>query len=240
MKRTLIESGHNTEVARLETGGEVLVVYFDEEQTYFTAYMPFGGATRIAGLLDLRDDRNGPVNYVHISDESYPDASEIEGCEGDSEEWGDEARTAYEIAYIKRAQEIAMTAEAPDTPKHLSWRVYETSGGVLTLVVIDVVKIDDGSTISAHNSISYIHEGYEMPGATLIDDLWELRRGADPAEQWDGNLSDSDGWKELGFESLDEYFSVFYKGQPGASIVADNDGIYWDRMDDSAMKEFGK
>lgn len=97
------------------------------------------------------------------------------------------------------------------------YEVIEDNGGGLTLVVFN-----------KNGKVDYLHSGYEYgkPGR-LICDLEALKNGDDPVKEWDGN---EDNPQEI----YDNILSFEY----GWEIVADNDGIYPDRMGRAACLEF--
>lgn len=86
------------------------------------------------------------------------------------------------------------------------FEVIEDNGGGLTLVVFAT----DGTA-------EYIHHGYEYNLGQLTEDLRAIRDGADPANDWDRDVDDPQGW-------YDDLLS-FHQGRDW-EVVADNDGIY--------------
>jgi hypothetical protein len=97
-----------------------------------------------------------------------------------------------------------------------SFEVIEDNGGGITLFVFD----DSGK-------VEYAHTGYEYHVGQLTDDLKALAKGSNPAEDWDGAEEDPQ-------RMYDQMISYKY----GWKIVADNDGIYPEEMDEAAMLEF--
>lgn len=97
------------------------------------------------------------------------------------------------------------------------FQVIEDNGGGLTLVVFG----DDGN-------VEYLHSDYEYVKGQLSEDLKALRSGDNPIKDWDGNVDNPQGM-------YDDYESYEY----GWEIVADNDGLYTEKMGNAAMLEFG-
>lgn len=103
-----------------------------------------------------------------------------------------------------------------------NWKVIENNGGGLTLVVFESEE---------YGNISYLHTGYEYNPGQLTEDISALKAGSNPAE-WDGNeLTNSDS---TDFES---YFPWNQKGI-GWEVIADNDGIYTEKMGIAGQYEF--
>lgn len=96
------------------------------------------------------------------------------------------------------------------------YEVIEDNGGGLTLVVFN-----------ENGEVEYLHTGYEYVIGKLSDDLKYLKDGDDPANDWDGN-------EENPQEIYDNITSFEY----GWEIVADNDGIYPNKMGIAACLEF--
>jgi hypothetical protein len=98
------------------------------------------------------------------------------------------------------------------------YEVIEDNGGGLTLVVFNNNGIVD-----------YLHSGYEYgTSGRLMDDIQALKNGDNPATDWDGNEDNPQA-------VYDNIVSFEY----GWEIVADNDGIYPDKMGCAACLEFG-
>lgn len=97
------------------------------------------------------------------------------------------------------------------------FEVIEDNGGGLTLVVF----------ATSEETVEYIHTGYEYYKGSLMEDLANLKNDANPAEEWDGNM-----------ENPQEVYESFLNAE-GWEVVADNDGIYPDRMGLAACAEFG-
>ena len=94
--------------------------------------------------------------------------------------------------------------------------VLEDNGGGLALFVFG----EDGKA-------KYAHVGYEFFYGLLTDDLKELANGGDPiVDGWDGNWEDPQGLYEELENSL------------GVEIIADNNGIYPEKMGASGRLEF--
>lgn len=98
------------------------------------------------------------------------------------------------------------------------YEVIENNGGGLTLVVFNNNGIVD-----------YLHSGYEY-GASgrLMDDIQALKNGDNPATDWDGNE-----------DNPQAVYDNIVSFECGWEIVADNDGIYPDKMGCAARLEFG-
>lgn len=106
------------------------------------------------------------------------------------------------------------------------FEVIEDNGGGLALVVYD-----------ENEKIEYIHTGYEYNPGQLAEDLKVLKNGGNPAKEWDGNdLYSVPEMEEP--EELESWFPWEQKNV-GWSIVADNDGIYPEKMGSAARLEFG-
>lgn len=87
----------------------------------------------------------------------------------------------------------------------------------------------------AGDNIEYIHSGYEYIPGDLSDDLAKLKSGADPASEWDGNdIENTSGMTDP--NNFESWFPTYEEGL-GWDIVADNDGIYPEKMGSSAKKE---
>ena len=107
-----------------------------------------------------------------------------------------------------------------------NYKVIEDNGGGLALVVF----AQDGGTIE------YIHTGYEYNPGQLSEDLEEIKSGADPAKDWDGNGLDSAEIESP--EDLESWFPWAQKGI-GWEVVADNDETYPENMGAAARAELG-
>lgn len=98
------------------------------------------------------------------------------------------------------------------------YEVIEDNGGGLTLAVFN-----------ENGDVDYLHSGYEYgTSGRLINDLEALKNGDNPATDWDGN-------EENPQAVYDNITSFEY----GWEIVADNDGIYPNKMGCAAYIEFG-
>ena len=97
------------------------------------------------------------------------------------------------------------------------FEVIEDNGGGLALVVFG----DSGN-------VEYVHSNYEYNAGQLLEDIVALKQGGDPVKEWDGNEDDSQGW-------YDNITSFEY----GWEVVANNEGIYPEKMGFAAMREFG-
>ena len=106
------------------------------------------------------------------------------------------------------------------------YMVIEDNGGGLALVVF----------AQDEETIEYIHFGYEYVPGELLEDLRQIKEGADPAEEWEGNdLYSVDEMENP--ERLESWFPLDEMVN-GWDVVADNDGIYLKNMGASASKEF--
>lgn len=104
------------------------------------------------------------------------------------------------------------------------FEVIEDNGGGLTLVVFD-----------AEGKVDYIHSGYEYVQGQLKNDLEALRNGDNPVEDWDGNCGGSEWEYGTNPQALyDDITSCEY----GWKIVADNEGVYHEKMGCAAHEEF--
>ena len=94
------------------------------------------------------------------------------------------------------------------------YRVIEDNGGGLTLIVF-----------GHHGEIAYVRSGYEHNRGALTRDIYALKAKSNP-KYWEGNLVNG------------EDFDYWFPPEMDWEIVADNDGIYKDKMGISALKEF--
>lgn len=99
--------------------------------------------------------------------------------------------------------------------------VIEENGGGLYLVIFRGQE---------ETEVEYLHSGYEFCPGQLMEDLWALFCGDDPAKDWDGNEIES------GIVMFHDIFLPAYWNY-GWKIVADNDGAYPERMGAAAAKE---
>lgn len=103
--------------------------------------------------------------------------------------------------------------------------VIEDNGGGLHLATFD-----------NNGRCDYIHSHYEYISGQLLKDLDSLKHGANPVNEWDGNCGGLD-W-EYGSDP-DELYENLVSFEYGHEIVADNDGIYPEKMGFTASLEFG-
>ena len=109
------------------------------------------------------------------------------------------------------------------------YRVYENGAGNLTLAVY------------GERGIEYIHTGYEFRCGSLREDIEAIKSGDDPLLYWDGN----DIEMFLGTSNPAEYnekaADLFENNSPadGICLIADNNGIYPEKMGVNGAKEFG-
>lgn len=96
------------------------------------------------------------------------------------------------------------------------YEVIEDNGGGLTLAVFNV-----------EGNIEYLHTGYECNLYQLTEDLEALKSGDNPAIDWDGNE-----------ESAQAIYNNMTSYKYGWKIVADNNGVYPDKMGVAACLEF--
>lgn len=105
-------------------------------------------------------------------------------------------------------------------PKRVSYEVIEDNGGGLHLTVFD-----------GNGNVIFYANGYEhMPADSLRTDIEALRNG-----------DNTDGWETNGMtrEEMQEAYDSLTAHEHGWSVVADNDGIYYERMGAAAMLAFG-
>lgn len=95
------------------------------------------------------------------------------------------------------------------------YKVIEDNGGGLTLYVF-----------AADGNVEYAHD-YEGSGC-LLHDIEAIGNGADPAHDWDGNAEDPQAY----YDSITSF-------EYGWEVVADNEGLYPEKMGNSALLEFG-
>lgn len=96
------------------------------------------------------------------------------------------------------------------------YEVIEDNGGGLTLAVF-----------AENEKVEYLHTGYEYNRGGLTEDLNALANGDNPVEDWDGNAENP----QADYDSMKSY-------EYGWKIVADNNGIYPERMGAAAKLEF--
>ena len=96
----------------------------------------------------------------------------------------------------------------------LNWQVIEDDGGTLHLAVFDGDKA------------IYFSSGQEIHGA-LLDDLAALR-GGDDTSSWERQTDDP----QAAYDELTAYGS-------GWTVIADQDGVYVDRMGAAGLKALG-
>lgn len=99
----------------------------------------------------------------------------------------------------------------------LKFEAIEDNAGGLYLVVFD----NNGDAI-------YMHTEYEFNPGQLSEDIEALKRGDNPASDWDGNV-----------ESPEELYGEITSNINTYKIVCDNDGIYPNNMGAAARLEFG-
>lgn len=104
------------------------------------------------------------------------------------------------------------------------FEVIEDNGGGLTLVVFN-----------SNGKVDYIHNGYEYNQGQLQDDLEALRNGDNPTEDLDGNCGGLE-W-EYGTDPQ-AFYNNITSYEFGWEIVADNEGIYPEKMGSAALSEF--
>ena len=109
--------------------------------------------------------------------------------------------------------------------KTIRYEVIEDNGGGLHLAVFD-----------DNNKVAYIHSGYEYTKGSLVSSIEELKSDNNCMENWDGNCG---GVKwEFGTDPQALYDNIT-SYEYGWKIVADNNGIYSDKMGYAAKFEFG-
>lgn len=104
----------------------------------------------------------------------------------------------------------------PQAPSSITWQVIEDNGGGLHLMVFD------------GDRVIYYGHGYEHNEDGLRTDLAALRNGDDPR----------DGWEML-TENPQDSSSALLGHETGWTVVADQDGVYYDRMGAAAQRVFG-
>lgn len=96
------------------------------------------------------------------------------------------------------------------------YEVIEDNGGGLTLVIFD-----------KKDRVEYLHTDYEYVKRQLIDDLKALKDGDNPIEDWEGNEENP----QIVYENIISF-------EYGWKVIANNDGIYPDKMGITASLEF--
>ncbi len=99
----------------------------------------------------------------------------------------------------------------------LQWEAIEDNGGGLHLAVIE------------DNYCIYFASGYEHTDGNLSRDIAGLRAGDHPVR---------DGWDVVSDGNPDDMYSVLISHEYGWQVVADQDGVYPDRMGAAARREF--
>lgn len=112
----------------------------------------------------------------------------------------------------------------------LDYQVLEDNGGGLHLFVFE----------GEEQNVIFAHSDYEYHSNSLIEDIAELKKGGHPIHDgWDGCVNPD----ECGCEDLEEYYNSvrYYNGlyEKGLPVVADEDGIYPERMEGNALDAFG-
>lgn len=98
------------------------------------------------------------------------------------------------------------------------YEVIEDNSGGLTLAVFN-----------ENGNVEYLHSGYEFGNSgSIMRDIMMLKNDANPIRDWDGNE-----------ENPQAVYDSIISSECGWEIVADNDGIYPDKMGCAARKEFG-
>lgn len=108
----------------------------------------------------------------------------------------------------------------------LNYQVLEDNGGGIHLFVFE----------GEEAKVIFAHSGYN----SLIEDIAELKKGGHPIHDgWDGNIDP----EEYECSTLDEYYDLirYYVDSYNITtpIVADQNGIYPEKMGASAHKAFG-
>ena len=96
------------------------------------------------------------------------------------------------------------------------YEVIEDNAGGLTLAVFDEA-----------GKVEYLHTGYEYVKGQLTEDLETLKNEDYPVEYWDGNV-----------ENPQEAYDYLTSYKHGWKVVADNNGIYPEKMGAAASAEF--
>ena len=104
------------------------------------------------------------------------------------------------------------------------FEVIEDNSGGLTLVIF-----------SESEKVEYIHSGYEYNQGQLSEDLIAFKNGENPVEEWDGNCGGLE--YEYGEDPQIIYDNIT-SYEYGWEIVADNNGVYIDKMGTAAKLEF--
>ena len=106
--------------------------------------------------------------------------------------------------------------------KKLSYQVIEDNGGGLHLAVFD----SDGECI-------WYASGYEYNPADLREDIAAIKEGSHPiADEWEFDLPDGYTPQQL-YDKLTSY-------EYGWQIIADDAGIYPERMGAAGQRAFGQ
>lgn len=111
----------------------------------------------------------------------------------------------------------------------LTWQVLEDGGGNLYLAVLD------------GDDVIYYGDGYEHNPSALRDDVEALRAGANPVrEAWDMPAWVYDQFdNDPGIDDLNAIYDDLRVGELGGCVlVADQDGVYYDRMGAAAQSVF--
>lgn len=98
------------------------------------------------------------------------------------------------------------------------YEVIEDNGGGLHLVVF-----------GADGKVEYLHSDYEYgTSGSLLNDLQALKDGDNPVLDWEGNE-----------ENPQQAYDCMTSFEYGWEVVADNEGIYTEKMGCAACMEFG-
>lgn len=105
------------------------------------------------------------------------------------------------------------------------YEVFEDNGGGLHLAIFS----ENGK------NVVFFHSDYEYNHGQLQEDLEAIADGAAPENEWDGNCGGSE-W-EYGTDPQTLYNEI--SSSEWADLIADNDGIYPNKMSGNARYEFG-
>lgn len=105
------------------------------------------------------------------------------------------------------------------------YEVLEDNGGGLHLAVFS----------EDEKEVVYFHSGYEYYPGELLESIEAICEGAQPELEWDGNCG---GYENEYGENPQELYDDITSDEYGCEVIADNEGIYPEKMGAAACLEF--